>query len=180
MNVELVPFAQTKATEVIKLSVDFKIEAGACLFKFLVLGPVEKLAVPAISPAPTRKEGLWNRTCFEVFISREGSTKYLEWNFSPTHDWCRLSFDDYRVPSKDPIKNHDAPKIISRRGKKEFSLDAHFSLEPYEAFWGASSKYEVGLGVVVEHQNGDRSFWAPSHLATHPDFHLRKSLNHGT
>ncbi len=177
MIVDLQPLVQTKDTEQLKLSVDLQIANGIFQLKYILSGAVERVAVPAISAAPSKKEGLWNNTCFEIFISREGSPKYIEWNFSPTHDWCLLFYEDYRkAPSKDVPKVSALPKIISRRGKKEFSLDARFDLNECTNIWAESTPYEIGLASVLEHSKGDRSFWAITHVATHPDFHLRRSF----
>lgn len=44
-----------------------------------------------------RADGLWERTCFECFISY-GNNSYEEWNFSLTGQWQNYFFDEYRTP----------------------------------------------------------------------------------
>src|SRR5690606_16064169 len=43
---------------------------------------------------PLRVEGLYQSTCFEVFIACQN--RYLEWNFSPSLEWSGYAFSSYR------------------------------------------------------------------------------------
>jgi hypothetical protein len=53
------------------------------------------LEIPAPA-APMRKHGLWNETCFELFIAEQGSRSYREFNLSPAGHWNVYRFASYR------------------------------------------------------------------------------------
>ena len=62
---------------------------------FGIGAPASRFRIP--EPAePERAEGLWETTCFEVFLRPLGEEKYSEWNFSPSGRWQSYDFASYR------------------------------------------------------------------------------------
>ncbi len=41
-----------------------------------------------------RKDGLWQKSCFEFFIKKWNSSEYIEVNLSPNGEWQSYSFTD--------------------------------------------------------------------------------------
>lgn len=61
-------------------------------------GPGEALKIaPLRERAPGRFDGLWETTCFELFLQPEAAMpSYWEVNFSPRGDWNVYALDGYR------------------------------------------------------------------------------------
>jgi hypothetical protein len=62
--------------------------ANLLSLKFSIDGQLEQLRIPAVA---TSRMGslLWQHTCFEVFVAREGNAAYHEINLSPSLAWTR-------------------------------------------------------------------------------------------
>ncbi len=112
---------------------------------------------------PERTDGLWQTTCFELFVqgSEEG---YREFNFSPSGAWAAYRFTGYRegmTPLDTP-----APEIaLEQTGERlalTVTLDAS-ALPPMP--------WKIGLSAVIEEQDGTKSYWALAHPPGKPDFH---------
>jgi len=71
-------------------------DPGHWVASFIVGAPPEALALPA-AVFPARADGLWQRTCFELFLRDPGTGGYLEFNFSPSGEWAAYQFDGYRT-----------------------------------------------------------------------------------
>jgi hypothetical protein len=63
---------------------------------FIVGAAPDALALPA-AVMPSRADGLWQRTCFELFLRDPDTGGYLEFNFSPSGEWAAYRFDGYRA-----------------------------------------------------------------------------------
>ena len=50
---------------------------------------------------PKRAFGLWEKTCFEIFLKKHNSSEYIEFNFSADMEWSCFHFDDYKEGMKD-------------------------------------------------------------------------------
>src|SRR6202171_3450778 len=74
-----------------------------------------------------RADGLWQHTCFEVFISPQGAAGYYEFNFSPQLDWAAYQFTDYR-DGMAPANLTQAPGLQLHRSSDQLELaaDVHF------------------------------------------------------
>ncbi|MGP1282738.1 MAG: DOMON-like domain-containing protein [Parasphingopyxis sp.] len=133
--------------------------------------PAENLR-PAGPAKPQRTDGLWQSTCFEMFVRRPGETWYCEFNFSPRRAWAAYVFDDVREGMRNlPL---DAAPAIDFEGP---NLDADHPngvelavrVEMPEPW--ASSALAIGLSAVIEEVNGTKSYWALAHPSEKPDFH---------
>jgi hypothetical protein len=111
------------------------------------------------APPPTGPrfaDGLWQHTCFEVFVARKGMPGYREFNFSPSGEWAAYAFASNR---QGMARLALAPRIAFR----EKTLEAEIPLEP-----GA---LRIGLSAVMEEADGTLSYWALKHAPGKPDFH---------
>jgi hypothetical protein len=173
---------------------------GKWCFDYLVAEPPEALRLPA-AVSPARADGLWQRTCFELFLRRSGDAGYWEFNFSPSGEWAAYQFDDYRAGMANlPIQ----PPCITSTDPAQFAfgmtarlialgIDAETSKMMAEMDVGAADPGPVAnyaliasledpafdgpgpwlaaITAVIEEADGTKSYWALAHPAEKPDFH---------
>ncbi len=140
---------------------------GLYRFCFRVLGAVGAFRVPG--PAePARRDGLWQHTCFEVFVMcADGS--YCEFNFSPSTQWAAYRFDGYRRAMTGlPMDN--APDIQTTATPDSLVLEASVGLHGLVNNQRAA-RNRVAIAAVMERADGRLDYWALAHPADKPDFH---------
>lgn len=126
---------------------------------FRAIGDISRLVIPPSAP-PVRTDGLWKTTCFEIFVTQNG-TEYREYNLSPSSAWAAYQFDDYRSG----MANTDAQvEIETSLDNKALSLIAKIEAEfllPAHA----------GLTAVIEEADGVLRYWSTAFAPGKPDFH---------
>jgi hypothetical protein len=135
---------------------------GQLTVRYIVSGKTGGLLLPSAA-APTRTDGLWRHTCFELFVRPSPGDAYYEFNFAPSQQWAAYRFDSYR--SGMSIAG-SAPGIEVRSDAASFEL--HAALEPAlpdDAPW------RLGLSAVIEEAGGRLSYWALAHPPGRADFH---------
>lgn len=122
-----------------------------------------------VLPAPAgrgRADGLWQTTCFELFLKPAGGAGYNEFNLSPSQRWNAYVFDDYRAGMR-PLEMPRAPVCTMRTGSTFAIFDAAIPRTGLPA-----EPCAMGLSAVIEEQGGAKSYWALAHPETGaPDFH---------
>jgi hypothetical protein len=140
-------------------------------------GDLAALRLPGPASQPARRDGLWQNTCFELFMRRPGQHGYLEANFAPSGHWAAWLFRDYRDGAT-PI-DMTPPRIeVPRRAAQglllqvELQFDAALlaSLAPGEAD-ASRLPWQLGLSAVLEVQDDSLSYWALAHPPARADFH---------
>lgn len=112
-----------------------------------------------------RADGLWQTTCFELFVKPDGGDTYAEFNLSPSQAWAAYDFSGYREGMAERASLHD-PVCTPRRGQSVLIFDAAIpatALPPLP--------WTYGLAAVIEEEVGRKSYWAIAHGADRPDFH---------
>ena len=134
-------------------------------------GDLAAVRIPA-PLAPSIVHGLWEHTCFEVFVAADGRPGYHEMNFAPSGAWAAFAFRDYR--DGEPLNDTGlAPHIAVRReGGHRLLLDARVPLVKLAPAY-AAARLRLALTAVVEDARGGRSYWALRHPPGAPDFHHR-------
>ncbi len=122
-----------------------------------------ELAMPAAEP-PARRDGLWQTTCFELFVHPEPGQAYLEFNFSPSRCWAAYEFASYRKSAREPA--FAPPRIKGWGDVTGYWLRAELDLV---GPWASSCR--IGLSAVIEEADGTKSYWALAHPPGKPDFH---------
>ena len=112
-----------------------------------------------------RAGGLWQHTCFEVFVMAEDGPGYREFNFSPSGEWAVYAFRSYRDGGELDVDL--APGIVVRRTMNRLELDA----EICQDFLPPGRPLRLGLSAVMEDADGELSYWALRHPQGKPDFH---------
>ncbi len=124
------------------------------------------LAVPPLA-GKGRADGLWQTTCFELFVRAPGAAGYAEFNLSPSERWAAYDFADYREGMTNRAMPRD-PVCTLRRGQGVALFDAAVPLAGLPGL-----PLEFSLTAVIEEQGGVKSYWAMAHPAGKPDFHHR-------
>lgn len=168
MLVELNPHPETPCGLVADLEVEIRRERPARLtLSYTLSGSIGDLRLPERAEA-ARRDGLWQRTCFELFLRSGDGEAYAEFNLSPSTEWAAYGFDGYREGMRDLTEVRD-PGIEFVHDRTSVTLRAELDL----AGTGFSDDevWHAGLSVVVVDSGGTRSFWALNHPPGAPDFH---------
>ncbi|MEY4161011.1 MAG: hypothetical protein RLZZ136_1632 [Pseudomonadota bacterium] len=112
-----------------------------------------------------RADGLWQTTCFELFVKEPGNPAYSELNLSPSEQWASYDFADYRAGMANRTMPR-APDCTLRRGGGMMIFDAAIPLAGLPAL-----PWLFGLSAVIEEAGGVKSYWALGHSDGKADFH---------
>ena len=127
-----------------------------------------------------RTDGLWQQTCFELFLRQPGEDGYVELNLSPSERWAAYDFSAYRAGMADRPMPRD-PDCTIRGANDLMIFDASIPMAALPPL-----PWQFGLTAVIEEAMADaegndpmsegevrtvRSFWALRHPAGAPDFH---------
>lgn len=114
---------------------------------------------------PSRADGLWKSTCFEIFLKVPGLNSYYEFNFSPSGQWAVYAFDGYRTGRRDLEPAVEPHVEVDPGGPLDFRVDLDLSDTP-------NVPMLAGITTVIEEQDGTMSYWAVAHPpGDKPDFH---------
>lgn len=168
-------------------------------FDFIVNGPPAALKLPA-PVAPSRADGLWHRTCFEVFLMDPTNGSYIEFNLSPSGQWAAYRFDRYRTGMRE-LDLARSPQIFTtdpaqmavawRERARALGLEEDSPLMQFPALPNSQrpptqfalfahcedtglrneTAWRMAASAVVEEADGTKSYWALAHPPGKPDFH---------
>jgi len=131
--------------------------------RWKVLGAAA-LVVPSFS-GKGRDDGLWQTTCFEMFLQPGGGPQYLEFNLSPSERWNVYAFTGRREGMSEHAMPRE-PECTLRKGTDMAIFDTAIpaaSLPP--------GPWRCGFTAVLEEEGGVKSYWALAHGGDAPDFH---------
>ncbi|MEO9600651.1 DOMON-like domain-containing protein [Parasphingorhabdus sp.] len=143
-------------------------KAGTIWLRYHVAGKVEDIKLPDNLEQPERRDNLWQKSCFELFLREPGKERYCEFNFSPSGNWAAYGFSSYREGMAQ-IALAQIPEISMDVSETHLALEVTFGLPD---IW-THDELDAGLSAVIEMQNGEKSLWALGHPAGKPDFHHR-------
>jgi hypothetical protein len=148
------------------IEVDVERRAGGAIWvRYRVDAVLDELVLPDPADA-ARTDGLWQSTCFEMFIRHPDAADYLEFNLSPSSCWAAYHFDDYRSGMKDQ-SIPAAPAIYLDASATHLALETALILPGY---WNEAA-LTIGLSAVIETTDDTKSYWALAHPPGQPDFH---------
>ena len=143
-------------------------ENAAFALTYVLNGDITRLRIPP-PRLPRRADGLWQHTCFEVFIAVKGEPSYCEFNFSPSGEWAAYTFRSYRDGAAIEDNGLD-PKITVRCTANNIELDAIVRSDRLQS-GSSQTPLRLGLSAVIEESDGTFSYWALKHPLGKPDFH---------
>jgi hypothetical protein len=112
-----------------------------------------------------RTDGLWQTTCFELFVMAPGGEGYAEFNISPSERWAAYDFSGYRAGMAERAVER-SPVCTPRRGGSVLIFDAAIPMSALPPL-----PWAYGLTAVIEEDGGIKSYWAMAHPPEKPDFH---------
>ncbi len=133
---------------------------------------MDRIRIPALIESPARIYGLWEQTCFELFLAPLESCQYWEFNLSPSGAWNVYRFNAYREGMLQEPAFSALPFQVNRH-QTSFSISLDFDSRN---LFGPQLVIAAGICAVIEDKNGVKSYWALTHTAGKPDFHARKSF----
>lgn len=116
----------------------------------------------------SRKDELWQHTCFEAFIGNE--KRYIEVNLSPQGSWNVYEFSGYR----EGMKPSQAEILYSQFKDTNNQLSFFYILRI--PLLNQLKNRQASLTTVAEHVRGFKSYWATKHTRGKPDFHAPESF----
>jgi hypothetical protein len=169
LNATLVAHPDTPCPPVREVRVTLRRESpGELTARYAIAGDIAALTIPATAAAE-RREGLWKRTCCELFARTTGSSSYFEFNFSPSSEWAAFAFSAYRHDMANADLARD-PRIVTSVNDTELNLEASLTLPAALAAAGVG-ELMVACTMVIETRATAVSYWALAHAAGPPDFH---------
>ena len=139
------------------IEVEAVLQHGPSVLTYRVIGAPP--SIPAIG-LPERTDGLWQRTCFELFVRPAGGEGYFEFNFSPSRQWAAYAFAGYREGMAELALK--APVIERTADGVRVAVDLGGLPD---------GPWQVGITAVIAEADGAKSFWALAHPGEKPDFH---------
>ncbi len=143
-----------------------------CLeLNFVIDGEIALIDLPESNSSKERILGLWESTCFELFIKDANSSKYLEFNFSASGDWNCYAFEHYRSDLNEylPMKS-SALKMLNKHSKNTYNYQVIIDTTQLPEAFKQVGQRMLGLSAVIK--IGDElSYWALKHPQNKPDFH---------
>jgi len=135
-------------------------------------GRLAALAIPAPADLPARRHGLWEETCFELFLGVQHSPQYWEFNLSPGGPWNVYRFAAYRQGMQEETAFAALPFRVRRRWDSvRLTLGLDLAKTP-----PAGRALEAGIAAVLRLAGGGVSYWALTHNGPQADFHRRDSF----
>ncbi len=132
-------------------------------------GDTSAIRIPA-QAITQRLDDLWKHTCFELFVADDHSSAYEEFNFSPSGSWAAYQFPDYRQAMQN--MQTTAPALSWRCQAQSAELEVHWP-RPIGGLLASGDTHPIGLSAVIEHGQGELTYWSLAHPTAKPDFHNR-------
>ncbi|OCQ90115.1 hypothetical protein BCD64_19500 [Nostoc sp. MBR 210] len=142
------------------------------MISYNLIGHLTNIIIAPPSDTPTRKDGLWEDTCFEFFVGIKDSECYWEFNLSPAKHWNVYRFTGYRQGMEAETALTTLPFNIEHQADI-FTLNLDLDLVKIVA---SNQDIDVAITTVVKQKNDQVSYWALAHKGAEPDFHLRDSF----
>ncbi|WP_260484042.1 DOMON-like domain-containing protein [Sphingomicrobium flavum] len=155
---KLIPHPDFPPAAIQAVEADIRDDGNVWHIDYRVTGDIAKLALPA-PQTPQRKDGLWEATCFELFVASPGKP-YREFNFSPSGCFAAYTFEAYRSGRRDGA----ATISINTEHDEDYLLSACLAANLTDA------RLLAPTAIIVE-EGGRKSYWALGHPDGDPDFH---------
>jgi hypothetical protein len=168
----LVPFPAPNIPP-ISLTGKLLLENHVLIVHYSLAGNTDCVLLPLASLTPSRKEELWNGTCFEFFLAVKDQPAYWEFNMSPSGDWNVYRMDAYRR-----VGFREEPAISQLnfefgREPNGYSLSVSVDLTPIVP---PETELQAAITAVIQTHDGNETYWALAHPEPYADFHLRDSF----
>jgi hypothetical protein len=140
---------------------------------YSLAGNLADIFVPSPSAPPSRRDELWKTTCFEFFLGIKEQPQYWEFNISPSGDWNAYHMDMYRRVGFREETSIQRLQLEVREEAGVFTMNTAVDLKP---ILREDQVLEVSITAIIQTRDGNETYWALIHPASHADFHLRESF----
>lgn len=139
-------------------------------------GNLASVVVPTpVRAEPLRRDGLWEHTCFELFLAAEETEPYWEVNLAPNGDWNLYRLNGYRRGLTPETDRGALPFTVTPR-TDVLELELAFLL-PRELLMACRERpLKLGVTAVIEQRGAMLSHWALAHGGSTADFHRREDF----
>ncbi len=171
-NFSLRPFSTDQFVHSFQIQGNVARRFNRLVIRWETVGPLAELVIPEPADVPVRKNGLWEETCYELFLAVGRSTPYWEFNLSPAGHWNVYRFATYRQGMQEETAYSSLPFTFQSRSdflRVDMEVDLAGIIPPTKAL-------EVGVSTVFKHRSGQLSYWALDHTGAPADFHRRESF----
>jgi hypothetical protein len=168
----LYPFEPQPWLSAVQLRGNAHWQGGTLSVCFALQAPRAALKRPGGCGELYRRDGLWQSTCFEAFLSSPGQEAYWEINLSPNGDWNVYGLSAYRQNLK-PAAEIKALPYCLRALEEELQISFQLNLC---SLLSPAAPLELCLTAVLDDPEHGCSYWAWRHGGTEPDFHRRASF----
>jgi hypothetical protein len=173
-NFSLKPFKKDPSLS-IEINGSIARHNNTLLVYYELAGNLQTIYIPERKQAPSRVKGLWENTCFELFVAAKDSDRYWEINISPSGDWNVFRFDHYEGDRC--IDNLEEEGLVAsfasatQKNSGLLSVDFEFDLD---GIIRENKSLDIGISAVVK--SVQKSYWALAHCDSVPNFHRRDSF----
>lgn len=172
MKFSLQPFPADKPVPKIEIVGKIDRHENKLNLCYQLLGNLQDILIATPSDSPTRQDELWRETCFEFFLGLKNTSRYWEFNLSPSGHWNVYAFEKYRQGMRSEFAFTDLPFQVDRQAHK-LTLSLEVNLEKIGL---TESKIEMGITAVIKQSDQAVNYWALTHAGSQADFHLRESF----
>ena len=168
----LKPFPADAPVPGFQITTSIKRSSNIIAVSYALLGPITQLGLPAQAEKPSRKNALWEETCFELFLGIKNSARYWEFNISPAGHWNVYRFNAYRQGMLEEPAISSLPINIDHRSevlRLSLKIGLDDIVPPEEVL-------EAAVSAVIKTVNGKMTYWALVHPGPEADFHRRDSF----
>ena len=166
-TVKLIAHPSISYTPIEELTCDVHfLENGDLQLSYKLNAEISQIELP-MPKSPEACDNLWQHTCFEAFVAKEGEPVYYEFNFSPSSQWAAYAFTDYREQTDWQAQN---PQVKIQLSSQQLKLTATIKAADLPA---QGSELQLSITAVIEDSDGKLSYWALTHPSESPDFHHR-------
>ncbi len=168
---KLKPFVETKNTTGLCVNAELtQVSPHLCFIQYSLIGSLHFIQWTPTTSEPRRCDDLWQHTCLEAFFSldQQANSPYTEMNISPAGHWNFYDFSAYRTDQR--RTDHVSVAITSKNQTDQalFQVEIKSPLKPLLLQY-------CGISVILEFQDGEKSYWALDHISPRPDFHNKMS-----
>ena len=148
------------------------LSGGILKISYHLEGAIDCLSLPPVTE-PERADGLWENTCFELFLREASANGYCEFNFSPSGRWAAYQFLDYRENMVN-LELPNPPDIVLDSSTSHIVMEVILDLSNI----AHQTSLNAGFSAVIADKDGCKSYWALSHPPEKPDFHHKDGFSH--
>lgn len=171
-NFTLQPFASDNLVSGVQITGSIFRNEHQLAINYNLIGDLTEINIAAPANPPSRKDELWQDTCFEFFVGIAGSPRYWEFNLSPAGDWNVYRFDGYRQGMQRETAFTTLTFWVEQQADI-VTLNLDVDLEKIILL---DQVLDVAITTVVRQKNGHLTYWALAHKGAEADFHLRDSF----